>query len=238
MNAITKNPLLRVVALLWLCAAMLAGCSQEPTYRKAFIQLLQTRLIDKTNGTFPILTAEDKKLLGEDYAKQYAVIEDFNRALNDSVGAPARQLMQRSSFNSIGGIMQRRDDLKTLQDGFAKLQVALDENLVKADAAHAAMKQPEDLKAVYDQAYAKAVSKPAEAFKEVFPELKTLFASINKVVDFVDAHKDKIKVSGMMVEVQDPALHKQLSVILNEMNQAGTSLNAAQNKLLKTVRGQ
>lgn len=231
-----RNPFFRVLALVWMAAALLA-CSAEPQERKAFITLLQTRILDKSDGTYPILTAEDKKQLGETYAQQYAIIQDFNQSLNKSVGKPAQELIRKSSFSSIGDVLKRRDDLKTLQTAVKDLQGTLDQELAKADAARAALKQPEDLKAVYDKAYAKTVTNPATAFKDTFPALDAMFDSVNKVADFVEANKGKVKISGMMLEVTDPKLHQQLNALLNDLNTKGRSLNDAQNKLLKAVRG-
>ena len=232
-----RHPLLRLLALVWVAAALLAACSAEPQERKAFITLLQTRILDKTNGTYPILTKEDKKQLGETYSQQYAVIEDFNQSLNNSVSKPAQDLIRKSSFTTVGDIINRRGDLNTLQEALKNLQTALDEQLAKADAAHAAMKQPDDLKAVYDQAYAKSVTTPATAFKSTFPALDAMFSSVNKLADFVEANKAKVKISGMMLEVNDPKLHQQLNQLLNDVNAKGRDLNAAQTKMLKDIRG-
>ena len=101
-HRLTHHPLLRLMALVWLAAALLAGCSQEPKQRAAFIDFLQTRILDKKSGVVPILTKQDKDTLGDDYAKQYAVIQDFHEALNDTVSKPASDLLSKGSFNSIG----------------------------------------------------------------------------------------------------------------------------------------
>ena len=126
-HRLTHHPLLRLMALVWLAAALLAGCSQEPKQRAAFIDFLQTRILDKKSGVVPILTKQDKDSLGDDYAKQYAVIQDFHEALNDTVSKPASDLLSKGSFNSIGDIVNRRADLKTMQDALKQLRTALDE---------------------------------------------------------------------------------------------------------------
>ncbi|MEN5180679.1 DUF3053 family protein [Comamonas testosteroni] len=230
-----RHSLLRLLALVWLAAALLAGCSQEPKQRAAFISFLQTRILDRPGATIPLLGKEDREQLGDDYANQYAVIQTFHEALNDSVSKPARALLSKGSFHSVGDIMKRREDIKTMQEGVQQLRKALDENLAKADAAHAAMKQPEDLKAVFDKAYAKTVTVPANAFKDTFPAIDAMFGSVGKVVAYLDAHRDQIKVSGAMLEVSDPKLQAELQALLNDLNSKGQAVNAAQDALLKAV---
>ena len=123
-----RNSLLRLLALVWLAAALLAGCSQEPKQRAAFISFLQTRILDRPGATIPLLGKEDREQLGDDYASQYAVIQAFHEALNDSVSKPARALLSKGSFHSVGDIMKRREDLKTMQDGVKVFQAARDKD--------------------------------------------------------------------------------------------------------------
>ncbi|MDP0983864.1 DUF3053 family protein, partial [Klebsiella variicola] len=80
-----------------------------------------------------------------------------------------------------------------------------------ADRAHAALKQPEDLKPVFDKAYEKTVSNLANTYKEIFPATSETFDILLKVVDFVDQNKDKITISGSMFEVSDPTIQAQLN---------------------------
>ena len=74
-------------AVFALLGLVLAGCNDEPAERKAFITFLQTRIIDKPGLHVPHLTPEEEKSFG-DYAKQYAVITDFNDGLDKSVAGP------------------------------------------------------------------------------------------------------------------------------------------------------
>lgn len=59
-----QHSLLRLLALVWLAAALLAGCSQEPKQRAAFISFLQTRILDRPGATIPLLGKEDREQLG------------------------------------------------------------------------------------------------------------------------------------------------------------------------------
>ena len=139
----------------WLAIALplaLAACgSSEPDQRAAFKQFLQTRIVDKPGVHVPKLTADESKSFGE-YATHYAVITDFNSDMDASV-KPLGSLVQKSTVRSLGDVVSRRDDLKAVQSGLNDMAVQLKAQQAKADSAHAQLKQPEDLKAVYDSAY-------------------------------------------------------------------------------------
>ena len=92
MKALFRPFLLLALAL----PLVLAACgSKEPEQRAAFTQFLQTRIVDKPGVRVPKLTEEEKKSFG-DYAAQYAVITDFNAAMDASV-KPMGNLMQKGA---------------------------------------------------------------------------------------------------------------------------------------------
>jgi hypothetical protein len=62
-----------------------------------------------------------------------------------------------------------------------------------------------------------------------------MFASVGKVVAYIDAHRNQIKVSGAMLEVSDPKLQAELQALLHDLNSKGQAVNAAQDALLKAV---
>lgn len=148
---------------------VLAACgSKEPEQRAAFTQFLQTRIVDKPGVRVPKLTEKEKKSFG-DYASHYAMISDFNAAMDASV-KPMGNLMQKGAVRSLNDVIARRDDIKTVQAALKDMGEALGNEQAKADAARAQLKQPDDLKAVYDKAYAKTVTVPADTFHEVLPQ--------------------------------------------------------------------
>ncbi|MET3495141.1 DUF3053 domain-containing protein [Variovorax boronicumulans] len=233
-----KN-MLRFSAL-GLCLAfslMLAACgNKEAEQRTAFIAFLQTRVLDKPGLRVPKPTEEEKASFG-DYAAHYAVIADFNEGMNKSVSQPMGEVVAKGALRSIGDLATRRDDLKAAKEGLAGLRTALDQQLSKADAARAQLKQPEDLKQVYDKAYEKTVSAPAATFKEVFPALATTFDGALAVGDYLQKNKSKIQISGSSVTVTDPAVQAELNKMLQDLNSQSAAINAAQRKMQAMVRG-
>jgi hypothetical protein len=216
--------------------ALVACGNKEAEQRKAFSTFLQTRVLDKPGLRVPVPNEEEKASFG-DYAKHYAVITDFNEGMNKSVSQPMTQIMAKGALRSIADLPARRDDLKAAKDGLTALRTALDQQTAKADAAHAQLKQPDDLKQVYDKAFDKTVTAPSTTFKEVFPALDTVFNSALAIGDFMEKNKSKIQVAGSSVTVTDPAVQAELNKMLQQLNGQSAAINAAQQKMQAMVRG-
>ncbi|QQB34607.1 DUF3053 domain-containing protein [Achromobacter deleyi] len=215
---------------------VLAACgSKEPEQRAAFTQFLQTRIVDKPGVRVPKLTEEEKKSFG-DYAAQYAVITDFNAAMDASV-KPMGNLMQKGAVRSLNDVIARRDDIKTVQTALKDMGEALTKEQAKADAARAQLKQPDDLKVVYDKAYAKTVTVPADTFREVLPQISGTLDSSLKLAEYVEAHKAQIDLSGPMPKVQDPTVLAELNKLLQDLTAQAQKVQQAQTRLQAVMLG-
>lgn len=228
----------------WLCLAfglvlsmLLVACgNKEAEQRSAFIAYLQTRVLDKPGLRVPTPTAEEKTSFG-DYAQHYAVITDFNEGMNKSVSQPMTQVMAKGALRSLADLPARRDDLKAAKEGLGGLRTALDQQLAKADAARAQLKQPDDLKQVYGKAYEKTVTTPAATFKEVFPALDAVFDSALAIGDFMEKNKSKLQVSGASLTVTDPAVRAELDKMVQQLGRQSAAINTAQDKMRTMLRG-
>ncbi|WP_399678274.1 DUF3053 domain-containing protein [Xenophilus sp.] len=221
---------------LMLAGLLLAGCgNKEPEERAAFIQFLQTRVIDRPGVRVPQPTEEQKKPFGA-YAQHYTVITDFNTAMNRT----AQQMdgiVAKGSLRSLSDVVARRDDLRSVREGVQQMRRALDENLAKANAARAQLQQPEDLKAVFDKAYDKTVTTPAGIFRDVFPALDAVFDGAIRIGDYVDAHKSQIQVSGSTFTVSDPKVLNELNGMLQQLNSHSAAIQTAQRRMRTAVAG-
>ena len=227
------RPFLVLVAALPL---LLAACGdKEPEQRAAFTQFLQTRIVDKPGVRVPALTDDEKKSIGE-YASHYAVITDFNTDMEASV-KPLTGIMQKGALRSLGDIVARRDDLRTVQTTLNDMAEALKAQQAKADAARAQLKQADDLKAVYDKAYEKTVSLPADTFRDVLPQLNATFDSALKIADYVEAHKSQIEISGAIVKVSDPAVQAELNQLLQDLNAQAKNVQQAHTRMQALMLG-
>jgi hypothetical protein len=223
-------------AALALLALVLAGCNDEPAERKAFIAFLQTRIIDKPGLHVPHLTLEEEKSFGG-YAKQYAIIADFNDGLDKSVARPMADAINRGAIRSLDDVVTRRADFVAARDGIARLRGAVDKQLAAADAAHAALKQPDDLKPVFDKAYERDVTIPAKTFADIFPDLSQALTAVIDLGDFIEQHKDKVTINGPTIETTDPALKPQLQALLNALTAKNDAIVKAQEHLRLVMNG-
>lgn len=224
----------------WLLALalplLLTACgSSEPDQRAAFKQFLQTRIIDKPGVHVPKLTPDESKSFG-DYTQHYAVITDFNSGMDASI-KPLNGFVQKGAFHSLGDVIERRDDLKTVQTGVNDLIAQLKQELAKADAAHAQLKQPDDLKTVYDSAYDRTVTVPANTFLTVMPQVNGTFESGLKVADYVDAHKAQIQINGSVIQVTDPKVQAELNTLLQDLNAKAKAVQEAQIRMQAVMLG-
>jgi len=224
-----------LVAIL-LLTVFVAGCNDEPAQRKAFITFLQTRIIDKPGLHVPHLTQEETTTFG-DYAKQYAVITDFNDGLDKSIAQPMAEAINRGAIRSIDDVVTRHTDFIAARDGISKLHDAIQRQLAAADTAHAALKQPDDLKAVYDKAYDRDVTIPAKAFDDIFPDLSQALTAIIDLGDFIEKHKDKVSIVGNQLQTTDPALRPQLQAMIDALMAKSDAINKAQEHLRLVMNG-
>jgi hypothetical protein len=224
------------VAAFTLLAVFVTGCDDEPAERKAFIEFLQTRIIDKPGLHVPHLTPEETKSFGP-YAQQYAIITDFNDGLDRSVAKPMAEAIDRGAIRSLDEVVTRHGDFIAARDGIAQLRAAIDKQLAAADAAHAALKQPDDLKPVFDKAYERDVTIPAKAFSDIFPDLSQALTAIVDLGDFIEQHKDKVQIVGSQLQTSDEALRPQLTALVNALIAKSDAINKAQAHLRAIVNG-
>ncbi len=229
-----RRPL--ALAGLMLLALLAAGCDSEPAQRRAFIAFLQARILDKPGLHVPHLTQEDEKSFGE-YAKQYDIIIDFNDGLDRSVAKPMTEAINRGAVHSLDEVVTRHADFVAARDGVNQLRGAVDKQLAAADAAHAALKQPDDLKGVFDKAYERDVTIPAKAFDDIFPDLSQSLTAIVDLGDFLKQHKDAVKIEGTTLQTSDPALQPQLAALVAALSARNAAITAAQQQLRLVMNG-
>lgn len=227
-------------ALMWALGGVLAlgiaGCSAEPKERAAFIAFLQTRIVDKPGVHVPRLTPEEEKSFG-DYSKHFAVITDYNKSMDAKVQQPLRDMMGKNMPNTMADLMERRADVVALHKTSAQLRAVIDAEQAAAGTKRAALKQPEDLKPVYDKAYARTVSDPGNSFKEFLVVMEGMLTSAEKMADFLAAHKDQVKFSGITAQIDDQKVLDDANVLMKELGAKNAEVAQAQRKLTSMISG-
>jgi hypothetical protein len=106
-------------------ALSLAGCGEEAAQRKAFIQFVQTRIIDKPGLHIPIMSDQDVANFGP-YADHYRIMNGFHHRLGASITQDFARAMQIDSPRSLAELANHRDILPVLKAGLANMKSELD----------------------------------------------------------------------------------------------------------------
>jgi hypothetical protein len=203
-----------ILAVLITIAVGVAGCfGQEPAQRQAFIEFLQKRIIDKPGLHIPIMSDQDVANFGP-YADQYRIMNGFHHRLNAAISGDLAKAMQIGNPRSLEDLADHRDFISIMSKSMAKMKGELDAALSEADAAHAALKQPADLKVVYDAAYDHMVTKPANVFRELIPMMLSGLPAIENLATFLNEHRNVIEYRGGMPIIRDASLRPQLAELI------------------------
>jgi len=227
------------LTLAWIVFAslFLAGCGgNEGQQRTAFVQFLQTRILDKPGLHVPKLTDEEKASFGP-YADHYAVITDFNQAMNDSVSSKMQSAMQEGAIRSVSDVVTGRARLEAAKAGFDEMGRALSNALAEADAAHAKLDQPPDLKPTYDKAYARLVTEPAASFKDIVPLMDKVLGQAIELGQYIDEHRASVRLSGPMIETGNPAIQAAINEKVSALQANQQAVNDAQSRVRSIMYG-
>jgi len=215
-----------------LFAATLAACgNSEADQRKAFIGFLQD-INGRTGVHFLVPTPNDEKAFGP-YLQQYAIILDYNKDMKGPMDDFVAQIMKlgygpTSSPRTIEQIATAPQDLVVAKDAVDKMEQGIETRLAKVNVERSALKQPDDLKAVYDKTFDKLVTAPALTMEKSAKALIVEIDASIKLADYINSHRSKVSVSGMQIQAKDQRTLDELKPLLKAHQDAGERFLAAQ----------
>jgi hypothetical protein len=225
------------LAVFGLVPILLAGCGdKEADQRKAFITFLQTAIIDRPGIHVPQLTDEERTSFGP-YASQYEIIANFNKAMDGSVSPKFKAAMARGAIQSAGDLVGRRADIEAAKTTLDQMAGTLGADIAQANEAHLELTQPDDVKAVFDKAYERLVTAPAATFKEIVPVTNKVFSDALDLSDYIEHHKDRLKLLGSTLQVSDANTQKELAAKLQNLQTDQKAIQAAQTKFQALLSG-
>ena len=235
-SSFTTRPATAAAAMLAASLA-LAGCGdREADQRKAFVAFLRTRIIDKPGLHVPQPTPDESKAFGP-YADQYAIITTFHRVLNESVSPRLASAVAAGAVQSIGELVTRRGDIATAKASVDGIAAALDGDLAQADAAHRNLRQPDDVRIAYDQAYARVVTAVASTVAAIVPVTDRAFAAALDLGDYLQRHKGQVVVSGPTLQARDASTLATVNAKLRSLQASQGDMQAAQARMRTLVTG-
>ena len=184
-----------VMALLMVVS--LSGCfDKEGDQRKAFIDFLQNTAM-RSGEHLPMLTADQKKQFGP-LVTDYAILYGYSQQVNQAMDEGLRPVVD--SVNAIRvpeNYVTQRDPLRQANGSLGVLSQQLQNAKMQADSAHSALKQADDLKPVFDKAFAKVVTEPAQAMQPLIPAAQIFTQQLVQVGDFITQQGTQVSfVSG------------------------------------------
>jgi hypothetical protein len=227
-----------------LFALTLAGFSWgngEADQRKAFIAFLQD-INNRPGVHFLVPTANDEKAFGP-YLQHYAIILDFNKDMNVAMQNFVAQAIKlgfgpNPTPRSIEQMAAAPADLAAAKDAVDKMEQGIETRLAKVTADRAALKQPDDLKAVYDLTFNKLVVAPTVAFENSAKALDSGIDAAIALVGYINAHRSKLVVSGMQIQAKDQRTLDELQPLMKAYQDAGERFVAAQRQSERVVQGE
>jgi hypothetical protein len=219
-------------------ALFAAACGDdEPKQRSDFTEFLRTRILDKPGVRAPKLSDEEVKKFGP-YLAHYNVIRGFtNNPEMEGIAKQMQQVTQRVSLNSVQDLVDNRGALRSVKDDLGKITVAM--NRVQADAIKQrdTLKQPDDLKAVYDRAFDKNVIEVGRAFNEAVPLVIAIAESGIQLADYVDTNRSKVTIQGRNVGGKDARTQREIDNLVKNLAAQGPKFQDAQRRLRVVLTG-
>jgi hypothetical protein len=211
-----------------LIAIVTIGCtSREPIQRRAFIVFLQTQILDRKQ-VFPLpeLTSENRRALGP-YVSDYQIFSDFYSDMRKARQSLRSALKIQNRANNPKNLLENLQELSTQTAELPKIRRTLSDNLQKAQVSRSGLKQPNDLKLIYDRAFDKAITTPADNMRNIILRMEIQFLSLEDIGHFLNDNQTNLTISGVDVKFKDSTLLAQYQSLQNRYNTERQALSKA-----------
>lgn len=218
------------------CTLALSACGDpEPDQRKAFISFLQVRILIPPGAHVPRPSVQEEKDFGP-YTAHYEVISGFNAEINKSLVGPY-QIAQTQAPRSIADLVARRTDIAAMAGKMNDMATEMRKTLAATEAKRAALKQPDDLKRVYDAAYERSVAAPAQSFLATVPIAVDGLNVASRLADYLDKNRATVKVNGSSIDTRNERARTEINQMLKAMSAQQERLADARQKMQIVFEG-
>jgi len=210
-------------------ALQLVGCGdKEGDQRKAFIDFLQNTVM-RSGEHLPGLSEDQKQRFGP-YAGDYAIIYGFAQEVNKAVDNGMKPVVDElAAIRVPQDYLTRRDALRQASGSLNVLTQQIQSAKMQADSSKATLKQPDDLKKVYDAAYVKVVTQPASTLIPLLPQLQALSQAAVQTGDYLQSQGTRVTFNdgGVQFPTQDQVT--QYNTLMSNLSSNAQALTQAQN---------
>lgn len=212
-----------------LIVLQLTACGdKEGDQRKAFTDFLQNTVL-RSGEHLPSLSENQKQSFGK-FASDYAIIYGFSLQANKAVDQGMRPVVDElSAIRVPQDYLTRRDSLRQANGALVMVTQQIESAKMQADSSKAALKQPDDLKKVYDSVYDKIVTQPANLLIPLLPKLQALSQGAVQTGDFLQTQGTRVSFNdgGVQFPTQDQAT--QYNTLMSNLSANAQALTQAQN---------
>ena len=213
--------------LLVLCVSFTGACRKsEQEQRRAFIEFLETNVLAAdANGIQ--MSDETRKKVGS-YGRHFDVIVMYAREVGDINARLAGEQTRIAAHGpvSMDKLGSERARIEQLVAILSRSVQHLEAARAKADAAKAALKQPEDVQAVFSRAYAKEVSGYAAASQLLWAAQRDFYAEALRMGVFLERHKEKIQFRNKTVTIDEQALLLEYNALQKSLEEKSQKMQA------------
>lgn len=212
-----------------LIVLQLTACGdKEGDQRKAFSDFLQNTVM-RSGEHLPSLSENQKQNFGK-FASDYAIIYGFSQQANKAVEQGMRPVVDElSAIRVPQDYLTRRDSLRQANSALVIVTQQIESAKMQADSSKASLKQSDDLKKVYDSAYDKVVTQPANVLIPLLPKLQALSQGAVQTGDFLQTQGNRVSFNdgGVQFPTQDQAT--QYNTLMSNLSANAQALTQAQN---------
>ena len=226
-----RAPYLRLLCLvlLVLCVPFAGACRKnEQAQRKAFIDFLETEVLAAAGTDRVRMSDEVRKNVG-DYGRHFDVIATYAGALDDINARLAGEKTRIAAHGPVAmdKLGSERARIEQIVAAFSRSAQHVGTIRAKADAARAALKQPEDVQAVFDKAYAKEVGGYAAAIQALYAVQKDFYVEALRMAAFLEKHREKIHFRNKTVIIDEHALLQEYNALQKSLQEKSQIMQAA-----------
>ncbi|UQZ89383.1 hypothetical protein C4J81_09300 [Deltaproteobacteria bacterium Smac51] len=232
-----KFSLFKIVPLILGLFLAVACFDKEPQEREKFIDFLNSHYIKEPAGSVAELNDQVTKDIGR-YVEHHQALTFYNYEAKKTLEPGLEKIVGAIKPLDYGNIPEAIDFMKKNKEDLAAFLAENEAIYEKALAKKEALKMPDDLKELYDQAFDKAVVTSYEAIKKIYGQpMNDVFDARIALLEFMEANKDKIAVTGAnRLEILDPSIQTELQTLLNDSNTKGKALQALSRELRAEAR--
>lgn len=209
----------------------LTGCGDnEADQRKAFIDFLQNTVM-RSGEHLPSLSEDQKQKFGP-YVSDYAILFGFSQQVNRAVDSGLKPVVEElSAIRTPQDYLTRRDALRQASGSLGVLTQQIQAAKTQADSSKAALKQPSDLKTVYDNVYTTVVTQPATTLAPLLPALQALSQDAVQTGDFLQQQGANVSFNGSAIQFPSQAQATQYNALMSNLSANARALTQAQSVL-------